>query len=621
MSKQKYTQQIAKLCAAPGRLKEQVTGRLILYWKEHLKQGKTKTCAVLVDGQTYTDVLTLEAWGDADQGHADKYLLPQLGQCVSLENAKIAPKSRTTVFHSKQIKLAYDTTTFVQKREDNESFANSLPLLTIQELPKLASYCAMSLVACIETVNEKKMRPTDGVSKPVVNLQVAFKDQKIDAAFWGEHLANAVSQCTKGEVYRFDWMTLVIVEPKKSFKLVSNNGTKVERLTGTEADSVRDGIEENLTSMSPQYHMTREDKLKLTTSLMSLSLVCHMRDADISQDNSNAYKCAVVIPCVYLKDVRSLGDSASGLPYYLGCPQCRKSLDRADGKCAEHGSVTPEKIKGAAVILQDPSTTMELTLWKEPLEALCAEFDIGSEVDETEILSLLAQKAAVCPLIARMAVGINKNGKNQSVDLFDLSSAISKDGILTAFHDMPSPPVHNNNGVARLCCQNLHQDDMGQLQAKFDSHTRSIGDAICLFRANADPQQSFVEGVEGLVVNVQAKCCICHNIVTLQQAGAPQTVQTMNRMRVGELALANVILQSDGKQPFEVMLVRAITAEETYHEKLHKFEASEYQKLVTGSNHVEIMTTPCKKVQELLSTPRDRKRLRVQTTNDMSLTK
>ena len=188
--------------------------------------------------------------------------------------------------------------------------------------------------------------------------------------------------------------------------------------------------------MSPQYHMTRYDKLKLTTSRMSLSLVSHMRDADISQDNSNAYRCAVVIPCVYLKELRSLGDSASGLPYYLGCPQCRKSLDKADGKCPDHGSVTPEKVMGAAVVIQDPGTTMELTLWKDSLEALCTEFEIGSDVPDTEILPLLAQKTSVCPLVARMAVGINKNGKNHSVDLFDLSKAISDQGVLTAFHDL-----------------------------------------------------------------------------------------------------------------------------------------------------------------------------------------
>ena len=36
----------------------------------------------------------------------------------------------------------------------------------------------------------------------------------------------------------------------------------------------------------------------------------------------------------------------------------------------DHGVVTPEKIIGAAVMLQDPGTTMEFTLWKEALEAL-----------------------------------------------------------------------------------------------------------------------------------------------------------------------------------------------------------------------------------------------------------
>ena len=70
--------------------------------------------------------------------------------------------------------------------------------------------------------------------------------------------------------------------------------------------------------------------MKLTTARMLLSLVAHMRDADISQDSSTAYKCAVIIACVYLKEVRSLGDSGSGLPYYFGCPQCKKAT-KSDG--------------------------------------------------------------------------------------------------------------------------------------------------------------------------------------------------------------------------------------------------------------------------------------------------
>ena len=89
-------------------------------------------------------------------------------------------------------------------------------------------------------------------------------------------------------------------------------------------------------------------------------------------------------------------------------------------------------------------------------------------------------------------------------------------------------------------------------------------------------------------------------------------------MRDGELALTNVIVQSDGGQPFEVMQLRAIMADEMVHGKLHTFQASEYQKFATGSVKMDITTTPSKDVQNLLSTPREAKRLKVQHTADIA---
>ena len=137
-----------------------------------------------------------------------------------------------------------------------------------------------------------------------------------------------------------------------------------------------------------------------------------------------------------------------------------------------------------------------------------------------------------------------------------------------------------------------------------------------MFRVRAEPEPFIVQDVDGLIVKVQADCCVCNQRVTLQQAGAPQSVQTMNRMRVGELALANVILQSNGGQPFEVMQLRAITTDENAHERLHKFQASEYQKFATGSVKMDITTTPSKEVHNVLSTPRQAKRLKIQNTAD-----
>ena len=178
-SKPKYTQEICKLSQSSTRLKEQVAGRLLHYWTEDLKGGKSKICAVFLDGQTFQNVLTAEAWSDADQAHAEKHLKPLLGQVVALENGKIASRGKTTVFHGKQIKLSYDKSTVVTKLDNNEKYGKALPLLTIAECSKLPSLCAISLVVCIQEVSGPHNRATEGGDQPVPNLQVAFEDRPI----------------------------------------------------------------------------------------------------------------------------------------------------------------------------------------------------------------------------------------------------------------------------------------------------------------------------------------------------------------------------------------------------------------------------------------------------------
>ena len=123
LSKPKYTQEICKLSQSSTRLKEQVAGRLLHYWAEDLKGGKSKICAVFLDGQTFQNVLTAEAWSDADQAHAEKHLKPLLGQVVALENGKIASKGKTIVVHGKQIKVSFDKATIVKKLDKTKNTA------------------------------------------------------------------------------------------------------------------------------------------------------------------------------------------------------------------------------------------------------------------------------------------------------------------------------------------------------------------------------------------------------------------------------------------------------------------------------------------------------------------
>ena len=121
------------------------------------------------------------------------------------------------------------------------------------------------------------------------NVQFAFEDRQIDTAFWGQKLANAMGQSKAGDVYRLDWITLVPAG-QNLFKLVSNSGTEVEQVHGADAENVRDGVNDTLVSMSPQFGLSRSEKMKLRTSRVSLSFVSHVLVADISQDNSNTYK-------------------------------------------------------------------------------------------------------------------------------------------------------------------------------------------------------------------------------------------------------------------------------------------------------------------------------------------
>ena len=208
------------------------------------------------------------------------------------------------------------------------------------------------------------------------------------------------------------------------------------------------------------------------------------------------------------------------MPYYYGCPQCKKAI-KSEGTCPDHGAVTATQVVGAAVVIQDPCTTFETILWKEALEALRSEFGVGPDVEDTEVLPLLAQKTSACELVARMGVGINKSGKAQYLDLFDLAPAVSAEGVLGAFHNLPSLPGNEIDGLAPLCCQHLHQNEMGQLEANFVSQSRPIGGAMCMFRVRAEPEQFIVQDVDGLIVKVQAECCVCNQTVTLQQAVVP----------------------------------------------------------------------------------------------------
>ena len=117
----------------------------------------------------------------------------------------------------------------------------------------------------------------------------------------GHRVANPMGEYQTGDVYHLEWITLVPVR-ENLFKLVSNSGADVGYMHGANAENIRAAVKDTLVVMSPEFGRSR-------CVQMNVSFVSHMRVTDISQDNSNAYKGTVIVPCCFLMDVRSLGDT------------------------------------------------------------------------------------------------------------------------------------------------------------------------------------------------------------------------------------------------------------------------------------------------------------------------
>ena len=77
---------------------------------------------------------------------------------------------------------------------------------------------------------------------------------------------------------------------------------------------------------------------------------------------------SIMIPAVFVKDIRGMNADDSGKLWYLGCTTCKKQL--IDSKCEFHWQNDGEKVYGAQVFA-DPTRTLEVAVWEEGLKPRC----------------------------------------------------------------------------------------------------------------------------------------------------------------------------------------------------------------------------------------------------------
>ena len=576
MDKAVYTQKICDVRAARGRLQEQLVGRILHARVEKIGHDKEKFSCYLVDDNMPQSVLLVEAWGQVDRAHACKELLNRNGQAVSVTNCKITSKGKTLAFHGKAVKVTFDASAKVVQVKDAQAAGvpQALPLISISDIGLLASACSVSVKGVIHCAGAAVEREISGSQsakqkKHVANVKLACDSKMIDCAFWGE-LAHTVGGLTEGQAVRLD---LMLVKPEAGglFKLVSTEHTVVTPVQGAEAQQMSQDLSKQLDSMSPEYGVSRQQKLSQASAQVSLVVLRHMSGGG----GSVSFSGMVKIPAVYVVDVRGLSALEPESVTYTGCRKCKRVVDEVS--CPLHPDAGLAKLAGAAITLADPSATMEAYMYQESLLTLGKLLNlVGDDAEWRGPVNDLLQAAGVRPFVARAAVGPRVKKEGHWMDLLDLEFGVNKDGALGAYHSDSIGLPSGGDGVPSACCKTVAADALGQLTIKGKSGSRVIGQAIVLGLAAAEPEVTVLPGIDGMSVRLQATCQVCDGSMVLLQEGVPLTVKFLSRLRAGEPVKAAV---TAGKG---CLVVHRASSVEHFSETrfLFRHEAMEFIKVV-----------------------------------------
>ena len=617
-SKAAYVRPIKDLSVVAGRVSEQVCGRVVHHFTETFKKGSSKTVAVIVDGDSLRSVLVLEAWALADQAHMKQTLFQYAGQVVSLTNFKLQSKGRSLVYFDRDLKMAFGKNTKVDL--GTGEFPVTLPLLpNVKDATLCNGPCMVSMqVVLLEDPVTSEARMQAGGTKKVCNAKVASGDCSLNVAFW-HPLSEDMASASKNGVFRLDWMMLIPDGPGK-FKLTSGSGSAVQQQIGDVAEEARQklAVVDGIQSLSASYGRSREEKLKQMFSVGSLTTLHHIMHLDPA---TGVYQGrSMMIPAVFVKDIRGMNSDNSESLWYLGCTHCKKQLheDKGSLMCEMHGANAGKRVYGAQVLFADPTRTLEVAVWEDALRALAVSMvDASFDMDEPEETQKLLATATTQKMCVRVEFGVNKAGTGMYYDLFDISAQVTEDGVCGAFKALTEDVFFGNPGIVPACCKNVKMNEHDQLQVNVADKAQTVDSAHILCQVHAKPQVRVMQEMDGLEIQLPCVCSVCGTHITLVAAGVAMSVQEF--MMVQQKKWLSVLCQR--RWASGMFLVAQFTEAGNGKklemlQKLFKYESQQVLSKVTAGTGMPETKGKTDDIENLLAQQRPPKRLKISKTQE-----
>ncbi|CAE8644736.1 unnamed protein product, partial [Polarella glacialis] len=415
-------------------------------------------------------------------------------------------KGRTLVYFDSDVKMCLDVATKMTVCEEDASYPTELPLLPeVKDAAAVSGACMISMVVAVNVAGEVT-EPTigPGVTKKLCNLKVATGNEGMSAAFW-EPMASQMAQASVGEVFRLDWMTLV-PEGNGMFKISSAAHSTSRLQTGDAADSVRSALATDVESMSATYGRSRAEKLKELFTQGSLSTLDHIQRLN-AQEGGYAAKC-IMIPAVFVKDIRGMSVENSLATSYLGCTQCKKQLPDSM-HCETHGVNNGKKVYGAQILFADPCHKLEVAVWEDCLKAMCQEFGVDDMDDESALPNLLVALRAQ-EMCIRASLGINKSGTSMYLDVFDVRPQVNDAGAQAIFKHLPNDTFVGAPGIVPACCKLFASNSLGQTVVTVDALEHVVDSIHLVCKTTDKPKMEVLPDIDGINVKLTAQCMKCN---------------------------------------------------------------------------------------------------------------
>ena len=326
-------------------------------------------------------------------------------------------------------------------------------------------------------------------------------------------------------------------------------------------------VSDELQNLSPQYSMTREQKLQLPAAQASIQILHHL----LKGSGVEAQSGTVKMSCCYVVDMRGLDSENPDRCYYIGCSQCKKMCM---GSCPNHSTAALTEHFALAVTLRDPTGSQEFIMNGDSMKSMFATLGgIREEDVQTTVLSKILAQVGMEQLVARVSFGPKKLGTGFYDDLFDLSKAVNDEGVFGSYQNMSVQLPHMGTGAPPLCCQAVVLDSLGQmcLAVNGAASNKVVALALLMGVLLEDPEADVLHGIDGMSVRAKLRCVACNQTMHWKQEGVIRSVQKLCRARRGETMKAFCISPGDGDSYIaqDVVLVEHEAAQ-----KLFKYEAS-----------------------------------------------